>query len=147
MSAATDEPNGLRQLEELFRNLSEIPQQVTTAALDAMTEVAMQKIKMRGESMGVRDPESDIHILDTIAPSGKAKITEMRGYKDITFKGTRRRGNTETRNAAIAFINEYGRRKYPARQFIRTAFDADQEAICAPGIDIINGWIERQTNE
>lgn len=147
MSAATDEPNGLRQLEEMFRHLEQIPQQVTTSALDAMTEVAMQKIKMRGESMGVRDPESGTHILDTVAPSGKAKITDARGYKDITFKGSRQRGKTSTRNAAIAFINEYGRRGQPARQFIRTAFDADQEAICAPGIDIINGWIERQTNK
>ena len=146
MSAATDEPNGLRQLEELFRNLSEIPEPVTTAALDAMTEVAMQKIKMRGESMGVRDPESGTHILDTVAPSGKVKISGARAYKDITFKGSRQRGKTSTRNAAIAFINEYGRRGQPARQFIRTAFDADQEAICAPGIDIINGWIERQTD-
>lgn len=142
-----DEPTGIAALENMFRNIQNIPPSVTAKALDAMVAVAAEKIRNRGNSMGVRDPESSVHILDTVAPTGKAKITATVGYEDITFKGTRQRGKEKIRNAAIAFINEYGKRGQPARPFIRTAFDADQEAICAPGIDIINDWIEKESGK
>ena len=105
---------GFEDLDDAFRRISDIPDDVTADALDAMAQVAAERIKQSGEAMGVRDPESTVHILDKVTRN-KAKMSWSGGYEDITFAGTRTRGNTRTRNAEIAFINEYGRRKEEAR--------------------------------
>ena len=138
---ATLELEGFEDLEDAFRRISEIPFRVTGEALDGMAEVAEAKIKASGESMGVRDPESDVHILDKIKRN-KAKQTQSGGYETITFSGSRTRSGKETRNAAIAFINEYGKRGQRARPFIGTAMKQNEDAILAPAEKIIGDWIE-----
>ena len=62
----------------------------------------------------------------------------------ISFTGTRRRGNTTTRNAEIAFVNEYGKKGQPARPFIGTAMSRNEEAITAPAEKVIGDWIEEE---
>ena len=134
---------GFEDLDDAFRRISDIPDDVTADALDAMAQVAAEKIKQSGEAMGVRDPESTVHILDKTKPT-KAKISERGGYEDITFSGSRTRGNTRTRNAEIAFINEYGDRKQDARPFIWKAMTQHEEQISAPGEKIVGDWIEKE---
>jgi len=134
---------GFEDLDDAFRRISDIPDDVTADALDAMAQVAAEKIKQSGEAMGVRDPESTVHILDKIKPT-KAKITSFGGYEDITFSGSRTRGNTRTRNAEIAFINEYGSRTQDARPFIGKAMIQYEEQIAAPGEKIVGDWIEKE---
>lgn len=140
---ATLEIFGFDGLEEAYKRIANIPPAVTTAALDEMAQVAAEKIKQSGEAMGVRDPESDVHILDKIK-TGKAKITADGGYEDITFSGTRRRGNTRTRNAEIAFVNEYGKRGQYARPFIGKAMNQYEKEISAPAEKIVGDWIEKE---
>ena len=140
---ATLELLGFDGLDDAFRRISDIPDDVTTSALDAMAKIAADKIKASGESMGVRDPESVVHILDKIKPA-KAKISSRGGYEDITFSGSRVRGRTRTRNAEIAFINEYGKRGQPARPFIGKAMTQNEEQISAPGEKIVGDWIEKE---
>ena len=132
---------GFEDLDAAFARISDIPFEVTEDALDAMAEVAVEKIRSTGESMGVRDPESDVHILDKIKRL-KAKKTQEGGYENITFEGSRTRDNTKTRNAEIAFVNEYGKRTQPARPFIRQALSAHEDEIYAPGEKIVGDWIE-----
>lgn len=132
---------GFDGLDAAFARISDIPFEVTEDALDAMAEVAVDKIRSTGESMGVRDPESDVHILDKIKRL-KAKETQEGGYENITFEGSRTRDNTKTRNAEIAFVNEYGKRTQPARPFIRQALSAHEDEIYAPGEKIVGDWIE-----
>ena len=139
---ASLELEGFEDLEDAFKRISEIPFPVTAEALDGMAEVAMKNIKAQGESMGVRDPDSDVHILDKIK-TNKAKQTQSGGYKNITFSGSRTRGRgIVTRNAAIAFVNEYGKRGQRARPFIGTAMKQNEDAILAPAEKIIGDWIE-----
>ena len=138
---ASLEITGFEDLEDAFRRISEIPFEVTAEALDAMAEVAADKIRSTGESMGVRDPESDVHILDKIKPR-KAKKTESGGYEMISFTGTRTRGKTRTRNAEIAFVNEYGKRGQPARPFIGTAMSRGADQIQDQAEKVIGDWIE-----
>ena len=135
---------GLDELNDAFRRISDIPAEVTTEALDAMAEVAADKIRAKGESMGIRDPESDVHILDKVSTKRKAKITDSGGYKMISFTGTRTRGKTKTRNAEIAFVNEYGKTGQPARPFIRTAMAEGEDDIVRPAGEIIGDWIENE---
>ena len=139
---ASLELEGFDSLEDAFRRISEIPFEVTEDALDGMAEVAAAKIRSSGEAMGVRDPESDVHILDKIKIT-KAKKTQSGGYEAITFSGSRTRGKAKTRNAEIAFVNEYGKRGQRARPFIGTAMKQFEDAIFAPAEKIIGDWIEK----
>lgn len=138
---ASLELTGFEDLEDAFRRISEIPFDVTAKALDAMAEVAAEKIRTTGESMGVRDPESDVHILDKITRK-KAKKTESGGYELITFAGTRTRKGIKTRNAEIAFLNEYGKTGQPARQFIGTGMNRGADQIQDQAEKVIGDWIE-----
>ena len=139
---ATLELTGFDDLADAFQRISEIPFDVTADALDAMAAVAADQIRSTGESMGVRDPESDVHILDKIKKASKAKKTDSGGYLNISFSGSRRRGKTTTRNAEIAFVNEYGKKGQPARPFIGTAMSRNEDAISDPAEKVIGDWIE-----
>ena len=138
---ATLEIEGFTGLEDAFRRIADLPWSVTEEALGQMAAVAAAEIRSTGESMGVRDPESDVHILDKIKPA-KAKKTETGGEQRITFSGTRTRHKTRTRNAEIAFINEYGKRGQKARPFIGTAMTQNEDKINAPAETVIGDWIE-----
>ena len=135
------EMNGIDGLQNAMNRIGEIPWPVTEQALDGMAKVAAAEIKSTGESMGVRDEESDVHILDHITTK-KAKQTDDGGREQITFDGTRRRGEKTTRNAEIAFVNEYGKKNQSARPFIRTALAQNEDTISEPGVKIIGDWIE-----
>ena len=143
---ATLELQGFDGLEDAFRRISEIPFDVTAEALDAMAAVAADAIRSTGESMGVRDPESDEHILDKIKPR-KPKQTEYGGYEMISFTGSRTRGKNRTRNAEIAFINEYGKKGQPARPFIGTAMNRSADRIQDQAENVIGDWIENEFNQ
>ena len=139
---ATLELQGFEDLEDAMRRIAEIPFPVTEEALDAMATMAAEKIRSTGESMGVRDPESDVHILDQITKA-KPKQTASGGYADITFRGSRTRNGIRTRNAEIAFINEYGKRGQDPRPFIRQAAEQGADAIAAPGEKIVGDWFQK----
>lgn len=136
------EVSGMDELIAAFNRIGSVPGEVTTRALNDMAAIAAKEIRLSGESMGVYDPESPVHILDKIKPA-KAKLTADGGYQDITFSGTRPRGNKRVRNAEIAFVNEYGKRGQPARPFIGRAMNANDEKIADAGADVIGDWIEK----
>lgn len=140
---ASLELTGFEDLEDAFRRISEIPFDVTAEALDAMAAVAAEKIRDTGESMGVRDPDSNVHVLDKIKPR-KAKKTKYGGYEMISFTGSRKRHGRRTRNAEIAFINEYGKPGQPARPFIGTAMNRGADQIQDQAEKVIGDWIEKE---
>lgn len=133
---------GFEELNKIFSDLQDVPESIMNDTLMAMAKVGAEKIKQHGESMGVRDAESSVHILDKIKVQ-KFKKTETGGYVDISFSGTRTRDGKKTNNTAIAFLGEYGTREQPARPFVREAIEEDGEEIAAPGIDIFGDWMEK----
>ena len=140
------EISGMDDLNAAFGRIKAIPHDVTSRALASMADIAAREIRLSGESMGVRDPESDVHILDRIKPR-KPKKTAEGGYEMISFTGTRRRGNTTTRNAEIAFVNEYGKQGQPARPFIGTAMNRSADRIQDQAEKVIGDWIENEFNQ
>ena len=136
---------GMDELNAALGRIASVPQSVTGQALGEMAAIAAAAIKRTGESMGVRDPESNVHILDKITTT-KPKFTPAGGYQDITFSGTRRRGSTTTRNAEIAFINEYGKRGQPARPFMGRAMTENEAKIADAGGEVLGDWIEKEFN-
>ena len=138
---ATLKLEGFEDLQNAFQRIYDIPWPVQEEALDRMAEVAAEEIRAQGERMGVRDPDSNVHILDKIKRK-KAKKTDSGGTEEITFTGSRTRDGVRTRNAEIAFVNEYGKRNQRARPFIGTAMTSKEEQISAPAEDVIGDWIE-----
>lgn len=139
---ATITVEGFDELGRMFDKLGEIPFDVLSEALDGMAEEAERAVNSTGESYGIRDPDSNVHILDKITHS-KPKQTEDGGYSYVRFSGTRTRGKTKTRNAEIAFVNEYGKQGQPARPFIRLAAEQYADQIAAPGEKILGDWQEK----
>lgn len=133
---------GFEELNKIFSDLKDVPASVLDDTLTAMAKVGAEKIKQHGESMGVRDAESSVHILDKIKVK-KFKKTETGGYVDISFSGSRTRDGKKTNNTAIAFLSEYGTREQAARPFVREAIEEDGDEIAAPGIEIFGDWMEK----
>lgn len=136
---------GFDELDALFERAAEIPDEIVNKTLDAMAAEAEKQVRQSGQAMGVRDPESQVHILDKITHS-RPKRTDTGGFADVTFSGSRTRGKTRTRNAEIAFINEYGKRGQPSRPFIRKAAEGGADAIAGAGEKILGEWFEKTTN-
>lgn len=137
------EIEGFDGVEDLFAKLMKMPSDVKKDMLEAMGEVAVKKTKEVGERHELRDEDNNTanHILDKIALS-KAKITPEGGKIFVTFKGSRKRGNTTTRNAEIAFINEFGTKKIEATEFVREANEACADEAYAAGFKVFNDWLD-----
>lgn len=135
--------SGIDELSEALSRCQNIPFEVKAKALTEMGQVAAAKIKQSGETMGVRDRESSQHILDKIKVQ-KPKETKDGVYVNITFSGARTRGRTRTKNSLIAFENEFGNRDQAARPFVGKAMSQNEEAIVAPGVEILGDWIEKE---
>ena len=139
---ATVKLEGFSELDRMFAELGDVPFDVTSEALLAMAAEGEKAVRSTGSAMGVRDPESNVHILDKITHT-KSKETDDGGVCYVTFSGSRTRGKTRTRNAEIAFINEYGKRNQTARPFIRQAAEQYADQIAAPGEKILGDWQEK----
>lgn len=123
--------NDLDGLMLSFKEMSEMTRDVIEDILDAQAEIVVEEQRKTARSMGVYDEDGrDVsqHVADSITAGrvnpvsgGYAKYVYPRGSR-IRMAG---KGGTKTiRNAEIAFLNEYGTRKQPARPFIRTANEA-----------------------
>lgn len=133
--------SGFDELTAAFDKISKVPEEVQMKALTAMEEVAASKIKASGEAYGVRDPESPVHVLDSVKVN-KPKKTDSGGYADVTFSGTRTRNGKQYRQAEIAFINEYGKTNQQARPFVGEAMNKSADAIAEAGAKVILDWTE-----
>lgn len=140
---ATIDVYGFEDLDSVFKHIRDIPWEVTEDALQEMGAVLIEKVKREGDAMGIRDPESSQHVLDTLTLA-KAKKTDAGGIQNVTFKGSRTRGRTRTRNAEIAFVNEYGKRGQQARPFMAQAMKQHEKEIREPGEKRIGDWLEKE---
>ena len=135
--------SGFDELNAVFAELKDVPESVMQESLEAMSKTALPLIKAKGEAMGVRDPESNAHILDTLKETKFVK-TENGGHIDLQFSGTRTRNGKKTRNAEIAFINEFGADKkgIEAKQWISHANESSADAANKAGQAVLDAWVE-----
>lgn len=134
---------GYDELMKAFERIGDMPDSVLDSALTAMETIAANEIRSSGERYGVRDSESSVHVLDKVKIN-KPKRTDTGGYADVTFSGTRTRGKTTTRNAEIAFVNEYGKRNQQARPFVGEAMEKNADKIAQAGEKVISEWLEKE---
>lgn len=143
---ASLELTGFEDLATSLQRFANIPDEELEKMVVGMAEVGMPKIKAKGETMGVRDPLSDVHILDKLK-IGKFKKTQTGGYVDVTFSGSRNRNGTRTRNAEIAFVNEYGKRSQRARPFVGLAMSENEDEITDAADAVFNDWADQVFSE
>lgn len=107
--------------ESLMLDLQEpanLPDSVQEEMLEAGGKVLLEGQKATIRAMGIVDTGKSAASLE-LGDVKRGSKGEMSVY--ISPKGTRRRGNTTTRNAEILFINEFGKHGQPARPAIKTA--------------------------
>ena len=113
--------SGFSKLELSFEQLAAIPPEVKSEMLNDAIDIIIDAQKAKAEEYGVADTGL---MIDSIK-KGKPEFQTDGFSIACTPKGTRTRGKTETRNAEIAYINEYGKTNIPAKPFMR---DANAEA-------------------
>lgn len=115
---------GLYDVEEDFKRLASVPDKVYDKMLDAASEVMVEETSKQARTMLV-GPYYTGDLADHIQRGKMRKNGKNGRYTDILFYGRvvdKHHPNGE-RRAAIAYINEYGKRKQPARPFISVAID------------------------
>lgn len=117
--------------------LAALPDHVTDDILNAEADVIVEAQKKTMNRM-LRGPYSTGETARSIK-KGKVKKTKKGKYITVAPRGTNRRGE---RNAAVAFINEYGKRGQPARPAIRTANAEAEKAAFEAGEKVYHDYLD-----
>ena len=136
---ATIEMDGLSALSVSLDKLAAMPDDVMGQMLTAGADVLAQAQQESADAHGLRDTGMMIESIK----AGRPRRSPDGGDIAITPEGTRRRGNTETRNAEIAYINEYGKDGQPGTGFIREANDKKEADAVGASEKIYNTWLDR----
>lgn len=134
--------NGLDALADDFAALARLPDKVVEDILDAEAEVitAAQREEIEKQWRGP-------HSLGISAKSiKKGKVKKDKDGRSVTVypQGTRTRRGRSTRNAEIAFINEYGApgRHIAARPAIDTANKKKEGEAVDAGERVYNAYLD-----
>lgn len=142
--------NGLDALLLDLAEVAAIPDDVADEMLSAEAEIVADAIRKEASQLGMysgyntsnntRDTspgnmlpgQTKSYSTGTLAKSVRVrKKMERKGAerrKVIYFSGSRKRGNTVTRNSEIAFLNEYGTRTINQRNFVWVAIEKSKGA-------------------
>lgn len=133
--------HGFDELSAAFKKAYPIPEETTTKMLKSMGQKTKQAIERTAASMlqGVFATGTTQRVMRV----NKPKLTDTGGSVTVTFSGSRERGKTKTRNAEIAYINEFGKKGQAARPFVKTAKEQDAEKINQAGADVFYSWLDK----
>ena len=132
--------SGMDDLLFSMEELAKIPEEVQDAMLNAQADVVVQAQKRSARTYGVEETGEMIRSIK------KGRVKRGKGGERVIYvtpTGTRKRGNTTTRNAEIAFTNEYGTRDQPARPFIRDANETSAKETTEAGAEVFYNWQEK----
>lgn len=132
--------NGLDELMLSLQEIAEIPDDVAAAMLDAEAQVVEEAQIAEGMFMGVYDTGQ------TLASIRRGRMKKGRDGARMVYvtpTGTNDKGE---RNAAVAFINEYGvpSRKIPPRPFIATANEKAADPAVAEAEKIYDRFLKEK---
>lgn len=129
---------GLDELMLSMQEIAQIPDDVVDEILNAQADVTVEAQKAAGRQMGVEDTGITLRKLK----KGRVKLRKGQRVLYITPTGSRKRGKTRTRNAEIAFINEFGKKGQKARPFIKLGNEKSAEAATAAGFRVYDRWLK-----
>ena len=133
---------GLDGLQDVMNNITKVPNDIKTEILEGMGQVAVKYQRQSAKAM-LSGPDST-GLTSSSVTMTKVKLNADGGSTDVTFKGSRKREGHKkaTRNAEIAFINEFGKAGQPARPFIKKANESHADEINKAGADVYYKWLE-----
>lgn len=131
------EVNGITELSNDLAALMELPDSVTDSILNAEADVIVDA-QQRTMAQMLRGRYSTGETARSIR---KGKIKKGKDGKSITITpaGTNRRGE---RNAAVAFINEYGKKGQAPRPAIKTANEKSMDESIAAGEKVYTDYLD-----
>ena len=127
--------NGLDALIDDFADLAKLPDSVTDGILEADVIAAAQQAQAAKMWTGP-------YATGTTARSikkGKVKKNGLNKSITVAPTGTNKRG---TRNAEVAFINEYGKKGQPGRPAIRTANEQKEKEAVEAGEKVYHAYLD-----
>lgn len=141
---------GGTSFDRIQEYIDEIPVDVIDEMLTAEADVIEPAIADNAASM-LRGPYA---VGDTSRALYRKKPANWGGRKGngqrqiaLTFRGIRRNDKYHpngTRNAEIAFVNEYGNRGNPARPFVQRAIDEKAEAAFDNAEKVFDDWLKKE---
>lgn len=142
--------SGIDEVVTSLTELSELPDEVIDAMLNARADVVVKAQRAEARKLGTEyrnKGQKKNYATGMTANSirkGKVKVKDGQRVLYITPTGSRRRGKTKTRNAEIAFLNEYGTRTINARNFIRIANERAADAATAAEFEVYSRYLEKK---
>lgn len=141
---------GLDEFALSLKEVAELPDEVVDEMLNAGADVAAEAQRREAERLGkLGSYRNDGQRIDwsagTTARSikkGRVKVKDGQRVIYVTPVGSRTRGKTTTRNAEIAFLNEFGTKTIRARGFIRKANEDSAAATTAAQLAVYNKFLE-----
>ena len=134
---------GIDEVVTSLTELSELPDEVIDAMLNARADVVVEAQRQAAKRM-LKGPYDTGETARSIK-KGKPKLRDGQRVLYVTPTGSRKRGKAKAvRNAEIAFINEYGTRKIPARNFIRTANESCADAATAAEFEVYSQYLKEK---
>ena len=128
--------SGLDDLMLSLQDVADLPETVQDAMLDAQADVVLQS--QQSAAQAIADTGQTARSLRKSTPRTRKGVRSI----SITFAGSRKRGETTTRNAEIAFVNEYGKKGVPARNFIRKANEQSAAASTQAAKEIYDQYLQ-----
>lgn len=128
--------SGLDDLMLSLQDVADLPETVQDAMLDAQADVVLRA--QQSAAQAIADTGQTARSLRKSKPRTRKGVRSI----SITFAGSRKRGETTTRNAEIAFVNEYGKKGVPARNFIRKANEQSAAASTQAAKEIYDQYLQ-----
>ena len=142
--------DGMETFVLSMRQVAELPDDVHDSMLNAGADVVVEaqraEARKLGKPGGYRNSRQrrdySTGITAECIKKGKVKVKNGERGIYVTPTGTRRRGNTTTRNAEIAYVNEYGTNSIQARGFIRKANEKCADETTTAEFMVYNRFLE-----
>lgn len=131
--------NGFDDLQADLEALISMTDSMTDDILDTQSEIIVSTQTETASKMW-KGPYSTGKTAQSIK-KGKVKKSGESKSVMIAPKGRNRKGE---RNAAVAFVNEYGKRGQPGRPAIRTANEQAGDKIAAVGEKVVDEYLRKR---
>ena len=133
---------GVFDFDDLL-NAGALPGETMNRMLHAAADVAVTAQKRTAKAM-LNKGHSTGRLAESIS-KGRIRRTKDGRSIQVVFKGGRVRGKkkpTTISNEEIAFLNEFGTRRVPARPFVQTANEQCKEQAIEAAAEVYDKWLD-----
>lgn len=141
---------GIDEVELSFKELAALPDELIDKMLNARADVIVEAQRAEARKLGKeyrnkgQAKDYSTGLTARSIQKGKVKVKNGQRVLYITPVGSRKRGKTVTRNAEIAFLNEFGTKTIQARNFLRKANEQSADAATAAEFEVYSRYLEEK---